>query len=547
MTLGWSPKDTKTPAQPHVCPHSRTCGRGTTPKGASHLMEGSIVMNGAKWTKGLKRFASYVMRDDLFYRTITVREHLVYQSRLRMGRTSSVTQCTARVDAALEELGLNKCRDMLVGDATYRGISGGDRKRLSFATEILTNPSLLFIDEPASGLDSLIATIEQLSSELYTLFDTLCLLSEGATVCHGKATHTTDYFTRLGYQCPGFVDPSDCFMQQLVVLDKDKDEEGFKRVQMLKDEWSEHQEQQDNRDVFLEADVAAQAFDHENYQDGRLKTLSQVAVIMSRNAVRLVRDRIAFQTGVFQNLFIAVIVGLVYLQLDVDQKGIQNFAGAFFAIVVNQTFASASSLFVAIPTELPKILREYKTGLYHLVVWYVSKKQSELPLQIFLPSCSVPTYFLIGIGHGAATHISLQILVMLANFAAVGLGYMALCLFHRVDVALIVGNVILLPFMLSGGLFLNADDAPKYLIWIQYISPIKYGFEGLVKVFWRKISSIPCDANANSCVARTGDQVLGVYSMNGASATTDGFILLALGLAFRLIGFVTLWTNAKGK
>uniref|UniRef100_K3WV81 AAA+ ATPase domain-containing protein n=1 Tax=Globisporangium ultimum (strain ATCC 200006 / CBS 805.95 / DAOM BR144) TaxID=431595 RepID=K3WV81_GLOUD len=252
------------------------------------------------------------------------------------------------------------------------------------------------------------------SSELYTLFDTLCLLSEGATVCRGKAAHAVDYFARLGYQCPGFVSPSDYFMRQLEVLGKDKDEEGAKRVQMLKDEWVKHQEQQGSRDVFFEADDAtAQPLDHKNYQDGRLETLGQVAVISSYN------------------------------------------------VNIN-----------------------------------------ELPLQIFLPFVLfVPAYFLIGIGHGAATYISLQLLVVLVNFAAIRLEYMV------------------------------SYDAPKYCIWTQYISPI----------------NIPCDVDAESCVARMGDQVLDVYSMNGASTMTDGFILLALDLVLRLIGFVALWANVKGK
>lgn len=273
-----------------------------------------------------------------------------------------------------------------------------------------------------------------------------------------------------------------------------------------------------------------------------------MAVISSRNLMRLVRDRIALQAKVAQNLFIAVVVGLIYLQLSLSQTGVQNFAGAFFVIIVNQTFASAAPLFVEIPTELPMVLREYKAGLYHLVVWYLSKNLSELPLQIFLPFVLfVPMYFLIGMGQGFATYIALQLLVVLVNFAAVGLGYLVSCLCRRVDIAPIVGIVILLPFMLFGGLFLNASDAPKYFIWIQYISPIKFSFEGLMKVFWCEIESIPCDAGRSSCVARSGQEVLEAYSMYGSSAFVDRLVLLVLGLAFRLVGFFALWVNVRAK
>ena len=126
----------------------------------------------------------------------------------------------------MEELGLTKCRDNLIGGMSVRGISGGERKRLSFATEILTNPSILFVDEPTSGLDSftaeavvrqlqqiardgrtVIATIHQPSSELFALFDQLYLLSDGATVYHGKGSESVLYFASVGYPCPGVSEP----------------------------------------------------------------------------------------------------------------------------------------------------------------------------------------------------------------------------------------------------------------------------------------------------------------------------------------------------
>lgn len=98
--------------------------------------------------------------------------------------------------------------------------------------------------------------------------------------------------------------------------------------------------------------------------------------------------------------------------------------------------------------------------------------------------------------------------------------------------------------MLFGGLFFNADDAPKYFDWIQYILPIKFGFEGLMKVFWREVESIPCDAACSSCVARSGEEVLEVYSMNSSFVFVDGFVL---ELVFRLVGFLALWVNVRAK
>ncbi|GLE08788.1 hypothetical protein PINS_up020203 [Pythium insidiosum] len=288
--------------------------------GRNVAVQGSIALNGAPWSKRMKRFSAYVMQDDLFYETITVREHLLFQARLRMGGKFSPEQYTKRVDTVIEELGLSKCRDTYIGGAMLRGISGGERKRLSFATEILTNPSLLFVDEPTSGLDSymaetvvmqlqqlardgrtVIATIHQPSSELFTLFDKLYLLADGATVYSGNASDAVEYFAKLGLQCPSFVNPTDFFMRQLVVLDVEKDEVGANRVQLLKDEWAKTaRNDRHGSSVPVSTTLASPGSsdnDTEDYEDARLGSVGQLAVLMQRNVLRLVRDRIRVSSG----------------------------------------------------------------------------------------------------------------------------------------------------------------------------------------------------------------------------------------------------------
>eukprot|EP00644_Phytophthora_capsici_P016791 jgi/Phyca11/12374/fgenesh1_pm.PHYCAscaffold_111_\ len=500
--------------------------------GRNKAVEGEIVINGQAWNDSIKRLTSYVMQDDLFYQTITVKEHLVFQAKLRMGKTFTEKQYLKRVDEVMEELGLMKCRDTLIGGISLRGISGGERKRLSFATEILTNPSILFVDEPTSGLDSfmaetvtmqlqqiardgrtVIATIHQPSSELFALFDQLYLLSDGSPVYQGKALESVDYFASIGYPCPPLMNPTDYFMKQLVVMDKATDAEGVARVEKLKKEWVQHQ---------TLPQIEEGGIKTEEYSDSRLNIFGQIGVLAHRNVVRFVRDRIGFRAAIFQTLVVSLIVGLIYLQLELDQKGIQNFTGGFFFLIVNQTFGSANPVFISVPMELPIIMREYKAGLYHLLSWYFAKNVSEIPMQILLPIIFfVPAYLLIGIGHGFDVYIYQQIIMILVNSCAVGLGYMVSCL----------------------GVLINSDDCPKYFIWVQYISPIKYGFEAIMKIFWEQVPTIACDGAVENCTAHTGADVLKNFSLQSRSALGDGLILLAINFGFRVIGFIALWFN----
>ncbi|TMW61229.1 hypothetical protein Poli38472_013692 [Pythium oligandrum] len=529
-------------------------------------VEGSITVNGAPWSKQLKRLTSYVMQDDLFYATITVREHLMFQAQLRMGKTHTVEEYTQRVETVMEELGLNKSRDTLIGNESIRGISGGERKRLSFATEILTNPSLLFVDEPTSGLDSfmaetvvlqlqqiardgrtVIATIHQPSSEIFTLFDKLYLVSDGSAAYHGKASESVQYFASLGYQCPSFMNPSDYFMRQLVVMDKATDQAGVERIERLKLEWKKRSHEAVGQ-IVPQSEIVASKNDDTDYDGSRLGMAGQMLVLARRNVLRFYRDPMALRISAFVSVFIALIVGLIFLQLDRNQKGIQNFAGAFFFITVNELFNAANPAFLSVPLEIPIIEREYNTGLYRLLSWYISKNISELPTQIILPVLFfVPTYFLIGIGGGFDVFIAMQAILILINSCAIGLGYMVSCLTRRVDIAPIVGTMVTLPFILFGGLLINSDTTPDYFIWVQYISPVKYGNEALMKIFWGQIDSISCDAAIENCSALTGADVLRNYSMESRSALGNAMILLAINFAFRVIGFVALYRHFNQK
>ena len=110
------------------------------------------------------------------------------------------------VEGTIMEMGLQECSDRLIGNWHLRGISGGEKNRLSIALETLVRPQLLFLDEPTSGLDSaaaffviqtlrniahdgrtVISSVHQPSSEVFTLFDDLFLLSAGEAVYFGEA------------------------------------------------------------------------------------------------------------------------------------------------------------------------------------------------------------------------------------------------------------------------------------------------------------------------------------------------------------------------
>lgn len=181
-------------------------------------LDGSITYNGRPISNSMIRNIGFVTQDDVLYPHLTVTETLFYTALLRLPNTFTRKQKMAQAQAVMEELGLVVCRNSIIGGPLLRGVSGGERKRVSIGQEMLINPSLLLLDEPTSGLDSTTAqrivstlsemakvgrtvlmTIHQPSSSLFYSFHKLLLLTDGSTVYFGKAAEAMDYFLGIGY------------------------------------------------------------------------------------------------------------------------------------------------------------------------------------------------------------------------------------------------------------------------------------------------------------------------------------------------------------
>jgi ATP-binding cassette subfamily G (WHITE) protein 2 len=115
-------------------------------------VSGELLLNGKTYSKHtLKSMSGYVMQDDLTHSHLTVSETLSYTASLRLSRNSTSAERKERVEHVIKLMGLSHCRDVIIGDTRHKGISGGERKRLCIAMELLMKPALLFLDEPTSG------------------------------------------------------------------------------------------------------------------------------------------------------------------------------------------------------------------------------------------------------------------------------------------------------------------------------------------------------------------------------------------------------------
>lgn len=202
-----------------------------------------ITLNGEQVdSKLIKIISAYVLQDDLFFPMLTVEETLTFAAELRLPRTLPKFENTKIIEDLIDQLDLWKAAKTRIGDEGHRGVSGGERRRVSIGIGIIHDPILLFLDEPTSGLNSttafmavkvlqriaktgsiVIMSIHQPSFRILGLLDHLLFLSHGETVYSGSPSNLPLYMENLGYPIPADENPSEAISDLICDLEYSAD------------------------------------------------------------------------------------------------------------------------------------------------------------------------------------------------------------------------------------------------------------------------------------------------------------------------------------
>ncbi|CAG0879464.1 unnamed protein product [Darwinula stevensoni] len=520
-------------------------------------VSGKLMVNG----KTIKRSAlagmsAYVQQEDLFIGTLT--------ALLRMDKEITLQQRIDRVEEVILDLGLSKCSDTIIGvPGRIRGISGGERKRLSIASEVLTDPPLLFCDEPTSGLDSfmaqqvvalmkslavkgktVISTIHQPSSEVYSLFDRILFMAEGRIAFMGKADFAISFFQGVGYECPPNYNPGDFFIKTLAVVPGEEDE-CRRRVARICDAFRDSEEGR-----AMEKEVELQRVDGTWNDPGEFKRnvrskgswFAQFRTILARSWTANLREPLHIKLRILQTVAVAVMLGILYLRQDLTAEGVMNINGALFLFLMISTYQNFLPVIYVFCEDLPIFLREQRSGLYRADAYYLGKTTAELPFFVVFPAAfTAIAYYLIGLDPERFL-VCLLVMVAVANVCC-SFGYMMSCIASSVEMVLALAPSIMMPIMMLSGFFLNNDSVPSYLIWVKYISWFYYGNEILMINQWKGVEKIEC-GESFAC-PRNGDEVIASLNFDKDNELRDWLMLLVLMMAFRIIGVLVLHIRAS--
>nr|XP_022306323.1 protein white-like [Crassostrea virginica] len=522
-------------------------------------VNGDIKINDRVVTRDqMNEISAYLQQEDLFLGTMTVREHLLFRASLQLDVDVKTRQ--RRVERVITELGLSKCADSVI-DRPYSNqrISGGERKRLSFASELLMNPPLMFCDEPTSGLDSFMAlsviqslkmlvhkghtvlcTIHQPSSEVFALFDEIYLLAEGKCVFTGNTMFGLDFFQSQGFPCPRNYNPADHFILTLATV-PGHTATCHSRIERLCNEFRKNQKNDENcrnREIHLNRRKLLP-----RYQAPFLK---QFSYLLWRSWITNLRNPHLVLFKIVQTILFAVILGLFYLKTDnfYKQDDVMNINGCIFFAIVSLSLDSIFPILNVFPSEVPIFVREYGCNLYRVDIYYLSKIIVEIPFHILTPAIFMTIlYFMSGLLYEKVEFFTAVGIAALVANAAAGFGYTISAGAPSITAALALAPLLLMPLMMNGGFFLNNRTVPVYFLWIKYSSWFMYSNELMILNQWTNVDRIEC--NNNSTCFSNGNLVIDSLGYDKENIPTDWICLAALTVAFRILSFIILFIKAK--
>ncbi|XP_036619302.1 broad substrate specificity ATP-binding cassette transporter ABCG2 [Trichosurus vulpecula] len=484
------------------------------PKGLS----GHVLINGAPQPANFKWNSGYVVQDDVVMGTLTVRENLQFSAALRLPMSVRNKEKNERVNRVLKELGLEKVAESKVGTPFVRGVSGGERKRTSIGMELICDPSILFLDEPTTGLDAstanavllllkrmskqgrtIIFSIHQPRYSIFKLFDSLTLLASGRLIYHGPAQEALEYFASFGYHCEPYNNPADFFLDVIngdssaVLLNR---EEGRGEAQNNAEHAQHHRpiidqlaENYINSTCFKDTKAELDTFSA-GIQKIKVTPFRKTAYVTSfchqvrwvskRSFKNLLRSPQASIAQVIITTLLGLVVGAIFFGLKDDSTGIQNRAGVLFFLTNNQCFGSVAVVELLV-VEKKLFIHEYVSGYYRVSSYFFSKLLADLLPMRMLPSVifTCITYFMLGLKPEVGAFFIMMFTLLMVAYTASSMVLALAAGQSVVSVANIITTIAFVFMMIFAGLLVNLPTVVSWLSWLKYFSIPRYGYTAL--------------------------------------------------------------------
>lgn len=562
------------------------------------VVEGEITFNG-KLQKDIKKqlpqFVSYVNQRDKHFPMLTVKETLDYAhvfcgrdlpkhaaALLAKGapeeRKAALdlieTMKTAFPDIIIQQMGLQTCQDTIVGNAMVRGISGGQRKRVTTAEMQFGHKNVLIMDEISTGLDSaatfdivntqrslakklrrtIVISLLQPSPEVFALFDNVLILNDGHVMYHGPRESIVDYFTDLGFVCPPRRDVAD------YLLDLGTEQQAQYQVSMSggpRSNLKHPREPSEFGALFRQSEIFQQTLndlagpidpvyldDMKDFMDHRpafpQSIWGNIWWLMKRQTMITGRNT-AFIKG---RVVMVVIMGLLY------GSTFYQFSPANAQVVMGMIFSAVLFLSLGQASQIPTIMEArdifYKqrgANFYRTFAYVLGCSVSSIPMAILETVIFGSTvYWMCGFVTLGSQFGIFELMLFLTNMTFYAFFFFLSALSPDLHIAKPLSMIFVLLFVLFAGFVISKDQLPDYVVWIYWINPIAWCVRSLAVNQYRSHEFEHCVYEKVDYCAKYGFATSGEYflSLFGVPDSKDwiGFGILFLIVSYFVCMFI---------
>ncbi|XP_043462541.1 ATP-binding cassette sub-family G member 4 [Leptopilina heterotoma] len=559
-------------------------------------LSGSVLINGKD--RNLRRFrkmSCYIMQDDCLMPYLTVFEAMTVSANLKLGKDISVAAKKVVVEEIIETLGLSDA-----SNTQAVCLSGGQRKRLSIALELVNNPPVMFFDEPTSGLDSsscfqclsllkslsrggrtIICTIHQPSARLFEMFDKLYLLAEGQCIYQGNVGGLVPFLSSMGLDCPSYHNPADYVMEvasgehgecahKLVMAVNNGKCNNYQHYQAtfaaahaLSNEIAKQSSPQEqtktddtplipngvakgtggqavvNMPVSCTTSLLDSAESIEQKVGFPTSSWLQFWILLKRTFLSQFRDMTLTRVRLISHVIVGFLIGAIYYQIGNDAAVVTSNAGCIFFTVMFIMFTAMMPTVLTFPIEMAVFVREHLNYWYSLKAFYFARTLCDIPFQIVYSAVYVMiVYFMTAQPMEVERFLMYLNICILTSLVSQSIGLL-IGAAMSVESGVFIGPVSTVPVILFSGFFVKFKAIPSYLKILSYVSYVRYGFEGaMISVYGYNRAKLKC--SEPYCHFKSPQKFLEEMSMVDAVYWIDVVALVGFLIGLRIVAYFVL-------
>ncbi|RXG59507.1 ATP-binding cassette sub-family G member 4 [Armadillidium vulgare] len=531
--------------------------------------------------------ACYIMQNDHLHAHLTVRESMSVSANLKLGNKMKLSEKEEIIREILDTLNLTDCID-----TRANSLSGGERKRLSIALELVNNPPVMFFDEPTSGLDSsssfhcinllknlakggrtIICTIHQPSARLFESFDYLFALAEGQFIYRGVTKGLISYlmlevtngdYGDYNHQLASAVEDGMClkYEPESEVIERHKEVRKFhcyhqqnlpmaetKSIQTLTilmrkrtRVWKPHLAIPSTHDALYISDDG----EHGSFDSFPTSGWRQFLIIFKRSFICIYRDTLLTKLRIYTHFFVGILISLFYYNIGNEASKILNNSSCLFICLTFLMYSSIMPTLLTFPLEMNVFMKEYLNYWYTLKSYYLARTFADIPFQVVLPFIYLLlVYFLSDQPLDAGRFLMFSLITILTSLVAQTLG-LVIGASTTIEGAVFIGPVSTIPILLFSGFFAPYSTIPVYLRWITYLSYVRYGFEGaLLSIYGFNREKLNC--SEPYCHFKSPEKFLDTMDVGNIPYWANVLALFGFFLLLRVAGYFVLRWKLKAE